>query len=381
MTVDLDANGAKVMGKDTFEFVYGGQDKTGEPGRPSDATKTSASGFGDFAASTPTLTDLSFGGAAVNDNAAGSNANADGVDLNLSDSFEAPPGKTSLASSGNDTWDKSKTTTTTTTPAASSLPGSVHRPREHRIHPPRGRHDAVALEEQARRARRTRRPRRRATATPPRTAPRGRRRPPAVDENHAAADPTKTSKRTTTDTWDKALTDTTGDVLVPMPGVHNGHTMTVTGVVPFATPHESLKAPSVAGSAGAASSTGGFTPGDETLEMIEKLKAARARVHREDARDARGAPLHPSAGGSRPRSARRCRRSEAPAPTAFTPNRNTSIAGGAPGSGFKTRNGHGFAGPGFDPAPAFRAPIRRRRFRRVHPRAGRRGTRCAAPRR
>ena len=351
MTVDLDANGAKVMGKDTFEFVYGGQDKTGEPGRPSDATKTSASGFGDFAASTPTLTDLSFGGAAVNDNAAGSNANADGIDLNLSDSFEAPPGKTSLASSGNDTWDKSKTTTTTTTPAASSLPGpSTDRENTGFTLPG---DDTMRLLLKNKLGEHGD-----ATPAPPSDGnaatdgSTGSAAPPAVDENHAAADPTKTSKRTTTDTWDKALTDTTGDVLVPMPGVHNGHTMTVTGVVPFATPHESLKAPSVAGSAGAASSTGGFTPGDETLEMIEKLKA---REHGFTAKtpgthagrpstlgwgfaSALGTPLPPLGGA---------------APTAFTPNRNTSIAGGAPGSGFKTRNGHGFAGPGFDPAPAF----------------------------
>ena len=112
MTVDLDNRGLKVLGNDTFEFVYGGAgDATGDVTGATSAF--GGGGVGGAGAPTPTLTDLSFGGATglgmMHENAAtaagaGSGATTnvtDGVaiDLNLSDSFEVPPGADAAAAS------------------------------------------------------------------------------------------------------------------------------------------------------------------------------------------------------------------------------------------------------------------------------------------
>ena len=86
-TVDLDSRGKNVMGTNTFDFVYGGN--------PS--------------GSTPTIT------AAVFNPTGRDEPKKDDVDLNLSDSFEIPPGADVAAASvktngvsarSSDTWDK-----------------------------------------------------------------------------------------------------------------------------------------------------------------------------------------------------------------------------------------------------------------------------------
>ena len=132
MQSDLDNRGPKILGNDTFEFVYGGD------GEATGDVTGATSAFGGFGGAgggaTPTLTDLSFGGfggaggtgafgAATEAAAAEAAAEAaaaeataaeaaagvavagaaagpeEGVDLNLSDSFDVPPGADAAAAS------------------------------------------------------------------------------------------------------------------------------------------------------------------------------------------------------------------------------------------------------------------------------------------
>jgi hypothetical protein len=358
MTVDLDNRGAKILGNDTFEFVYGG----GGAGAPTPTNTSAFGGFGGAGASTPTLTELSFGGAGgshlggagggdddMADAEMGNNGtNVDGaahLELNLSDSFEVPPAAAAAAASvvdhgltpgggvaglaglaartattattphstvhtHTDTWDKPLTETTgaarSETTDAFTPPGE--KTMRMLLKMKGGEHgDAAATESTSGLL---------GAGASTAAASDSVRAPVSAPSVDGAA----------TDTWDKPLT-VTDDLADEMATATTNNNSGKSPAASDGTPaNQSIH------SASSGSDSGGFTPGPETLLMMEKLKG---KHHGHAVLDSVRRSLMPGGGGGRPSIAGGWCFAASPLPplggaagTAFTPNRATTIAGG-----------------------------------------------------
>ena len=273
MTVDLDGRGKNVMGTNTFDFVYGGN------------------AFG----STPTVTamfkkddkdDKTNEGVTEKEN--------EGVDLNLSDSFEIPPGAAAAAASvktngvsvrTSDTWDKPLTESDKTNPVTDSSGGF----------------DTMGDDTMR-------------MLLKMKDGEHGDAPQPLSDAATVATDSTVGTKISAlptamADTWDKS-----SSIGEPEP---------VTAPVQFSVPTPGVEvAATPADAFSLDESSDGFTPGPETLEMMAKLKAKAhgnatvnfGSVGKNLWSQIKPSPL-PQLGGA--------------LPTAFTPSRVLNIAGGA----------------------------------------------------
>jgi hypothetical protein len=398
ITMDLDDRAAKIMSNDTFEYLYrGGSDGASLPlggessegilladgSRPVERLTVDRGGNAGGGLSTPTLTDLSFGQAAGvrpgksegDDNVAeaadvsevqahddgGNGTNADAaLDLNLSDSFEVPPGADDAAASvaqhgltpsgatarsaptttphtantHTDTWDRPLTQTTG---AMRSDTDGFTPPGAHTMHmllkmKAGGEHAGVAAGATAMAS----------VSDPAAPASQTDGSLAGVDESEAAGPPTWHSSgigdkseaaapgseasgaagRSTgavTDTWDRPLTVTDRLVMShPSNGVISPEVLNA-GTPANRSVHSAAS--------GRSSDSGGFTPGPDTLLMMEKLKGLH---HDHKKLDSVRRALMP--GGGRPSLAGgwgAVSGDIALSPlTAFTPNRAYTIAGG-----------------------------------------------------
>ena len=300
-TVDLDSRGKNVMGTNTFDFVYGGN--------PS--------------GSTPTVT------AAVFNPTGRDEPKKDDVDLNLSDSFEIPPGADVAAASvktngvsarSSDTWDKpltesdGQTMTKVTATHSSGFDTAGDDTMRMLLKMKDGAHGD-------------------APQPPSDAATVGG--DTAGDTTGIAPSNITAPTNITADTWDtKPTTSTIGEqhaarggggeepVTAPVPSVMN----MPSGV----TPGSDVVAATPADAAGLDESSDGFTPGPETLEMMAKLKARAhgnatvnfGSVGKNLWSQIQPSPL-PQLGGA--------------LPTAFTPSAMLNIAGGATTGGKSAR--------------------------------------------
>ena len=323
MTVDLDGRGKNVMGTNTFDFVYGGN--------PS--------------GSTPTVT-----AAVFNPTGRGDEPKKDDVDLNLSDSFEIPPGADVAADSvemngvsarSSDTWDKPLTesdgqtmmTKVTAHTHSSGFDTAGDDTMRMLLKMKDGAHGDAPQ--------------------PPSDAATVGTFDTAGDTTGIARSNITAPTNITADTWDtKPTTSTIGEqhaarggggeepVTAPVPSVMN----MPSGV----TPGGDVVAATPADAAGLDESSDGFTPGPETLEMMAKLKArahGNATVNFGSVGKNLWSQIQPSPlprlGGA--------------LPTAFTPSAMLNIAGGATTGGKSARAPPPTFGAGASgtPTPAF----------------------------
>ena len=312
MTVDLDGRGKNVMGTNTFDFVYGGN--------PS--------------GSTPTVTAVFQGNR--------DEAKKDDVDLNLSDSFEIPPGADVAAASvktngvsarSSDTWDKpltesdGQTTKVTATTRSSGFDTAGDDTMRMLLKMKDGAHgDAPQPPSDA------------ATVGGDTAGDTTGMAPLNITSNISSNITSNITAptNTTADTWDRPTTSTIGEphggargggeepVTAPVPSVHVN--------MPSATPGSDVVNATPADAAGLDESSDGFTPGPETLEMMAKLKArahGNATVNFGSVGKNLWSQIQPSPlprlGGA--------------LPTAFTPSAMLNIAGGATTGGKSAARG------------------------------------------